>query len=107
MTNRSQEFLAGPVPQIALVLALATAGGLIVAQTSAGISLGAALLLIVLLASFLNTELALHIILLSMLLSPEIVVGGVGGVSLGKPGTKGDVLVLRMEDLVLVAVAVA
>jgi O-antigen ligase len=53
------------------------------------------------------TELALHIILLSMLLSPEIVVGGVGGISIGKPGTKGDVLVLRMEDLVLVAVALA
>ncbi len=107
MANRSQEFLAGPIPYMALVLALAACGGLIIAQTSAGISLGAALLLIVLLVSFLNTELALHIILLSMLLSPEIVVGGIGGVSLGKPGTKGDVLVLRMEDLVLVAVAVA
>lgn len=107
MANRSQEFLAGPLPQIALVLALATAGGLIVAQTTIGLSLGAALLLIALIASFLNTELALHIILLSMLLSPEIVVGGVGGVSIGKPGTKGDVLVLRMEDLVLVAVALA
>jgi O-antigen ligase len=80
---------------------------LIVAKTSAGLSLGGALLLIVLFASFLNTELALHIILLSMLLSPEIVVGGVGGISLGKPNMKGDVLVLRMEDLVLVAVALA
>jgi hypothetical protein len=107
MANRSQEFLAGPIPQIALVLLLAIGGGLIVAQTTAGLSLGAAVLLIVLLASFLNTELALHIILLSMLLSPEIVVGGVGGISLGKPGTKGDVLVLRMEDLVLVAVTMA
>jgi hypothetical protein len=107
MANRSQEFLAGPIPQIALVLVLATGGGLIVAQTTIGLSLGAALLLIALLASFLNTELALHIILLSMLLSPEIVVGGVGGISIGKPGTKGDVLVLRMEDLVLVAVALA
>jgi O-antigen ligase len=107
MANRSQEFLAGPIPQIALVLVLATGGGLIVAQTTIGLSLGAALLLIALIASFLNTELALHIILLSMLLSPEIVVGGVGGISIGKPGTKGDVLVLRMEDLVLVAVALA
>jgi O-antigen ligase len=107
MANRSQEFLTGPLPQIALVLALATAGGLIVAQTSVGLSLGAALLLIALLVSFLNTELALHIILLSMLLSPEIVVGGVGGISIGKPELKGDVLVLRMEDLVLAAVALA
>jgi hypothetical protein len=107
MANRSQEFLAGPIPQIALVLLLAAGGGLLVAQTTIGLSLGAAFLLIALVASFLNTELALHIILLSMLLSPEIVVGGVGGISIGKPGTKGDVLVLRMEDLVLVAVALA
>jgi len=107
MDNRSRESLAGPIPQVVLLLALATAGGLIVARTSAGLSLGGALLLVVLLASFLNTELALHIILLSMLLSPEILVGGVGGIALGKPETKGDVLVLRMEDLVLVGVALA
>jgi len=107
MANRSQEFLAGPIPQIALVLVLAAGGGLIVAQTTIGLSLGAAVLLVALVASFLNPELALHIILLSMLLSPEIVVGGVGGVSIGKPELKGDVLVLRMEDLVLAAVALA
>jgi len=34
-------------------------------------------------------------------------VGGVGGISIGKPEMKGDVLVLRMEDLVLAAVALA
>jgi O-antigen ligase len=107
MGNRSQQYLTGPIPQIALVLALATAGGLIVAQTSAGLSLGAALLVIIVFVSFLNNELALHIILLSMLLSPEIVVGGIGGISLGKPEVKGEALVLRMEDLVLVAVALA
>jgi O-antigen ligase len=61
----------------------------------------------VLFSSFLNTELALHIILLSMLLSPEIVVGGVGGIALGKPESKGELLVLRMEDLVLTAVTLA
>jgi O-antigen ligase len=107
MPDRSREHLAGPIPQIALVLLLAAGGGLIVAQTTAGLSLGAVLLGAVLFASFLNTELALHIILLSMLLSPEIVVGGVGGISLGKPATKGEALVLRMEDLVLVTVALA
>ena len=107
MPNRSREHLAGPIPQIALVLLLAAGGGLIVAQTTAGLSLGAVLLGAVLFASFLNTELALHIILLSMLLSPEIVVGGVGGISLGKPATKGEALVLRMEDLVLVTGALA
>jgi O-antigen ligase len=69
--------------------------------------LGAVLAVIVLFIAFLNPELALHIILLSMLLSPEIVVGGVGGISIGKPEVKGDALVLRMEDLLLCAVGVA
>ena len=107
MANRSAVFFAGPITQIALVLLLALGGGFIVAQTTAGISLGAVLLITILFTSFLNIELALHIILLSMLLSPEFVVGGVGGVSLGKPMEKGEALVLRMEDLVLVAVALA
>ncbi len=107
MANRSAVFFAGPITQIALVLLLALGGGFIVAQTTAGISLGVVLLITILFTSFLNIELALHIILLSMLLSPEFVVGGVGGVSLGKPMEKGEALVLRMEDLVLVAVALA
>lgn len=107
MANRPNATPAGPVPLIALVLLLAMGGGVVVAQTTAGLSLGAALLICVLFASFLNTELALHIILLSMLLSPEIVVGGVAGISLGKPEAKGEALVLRMEDLVLATVALA
>ncbi len=105
MANRSYAVSTAPVPLVALVLLLALGGGLIVVQTSLALSAAAALSLVVLLASFLNTELALHIILLSMLLSPEIVVGGVGGVSIGKPMAKGEAMVLRMEDLVLVVVA--
>ncbi|MBI2561122.1 MAG: O-antigen ligase family protein [candidate division NC10 bacterium] len=107
MANRSAEFLAGPIPLIALVLLLALGGGFIVAHTTAGLSLGAVLLITILFTSFLNSELALHIILLSMLLSPEIVVGGLGNISIGKPMEKGEALVLRMEDLVLMAVALA
>ncbi len=108
MVSRAREVSAGPAPVlIVLVLLLALGGGVVVSQSSLGLSIAGALLLIVLFASFLNTELALHIVLLSMLLSPEIVVGGVGGISLGKPSVKGDVLVLRVEDLILVAVAFA
>jgi O-antigen ligase len=107
MADRSFADLTGTVPLIALILLLALGGGLVVAQTTPGLSLGIALLGTVLFVSFLNTELALHIILLSMLLSPEIVVGGVGGISIGKPEYKGEALVLRMEDLILVTVAFA
>ena len=107
MVNRSHNVEARPASLIALVLLLAAGGGLIISQTSTGLSLGAGLLIVLLLASFLNTELGLHIILLSMLLSPEIVVGSVGGISIGKPDVKGDFLVLRIEDLILVVVALA
>jgi O-antigen ligase len=107
MPVRFQTVSASPVPLIGLVLLLAAGGGLIIAQAGPGLSLGAALLVVLLLLSVLHAELGLHIILLSMLLSPEIVLGSVGGVSIGKPEVKGDVLVLRVEDLVLTAVTVA
>ncbi|MFB3816897.1 MAG: O-antigen ligase family protein [Candidatus Methylomirabilales bacterium] len=107
MPSRSQETVAGPLPFIALAGFLAVGGALLIAKATPTESLGAGLLIIVLFASFLNTELALHIILLSMLLSPEIVVGAVGGVSIGKPSTKADVLVLRIEDLILTVVTFA
>jgi O-antigen ligase len=107
MTTRPQTSSAAPIALIAFLLLLAAGGGLLIAKTGPGLSLGVTLLLVVLFASFLNTELALHIILLSMLLSPEIVVGGVGGVSIGKPVVKGDLLVLRIEDLILGVVALA
>ncbi len=107
MPAHQQESSLGQFPLVALVLLLAAGGGFLVTQTTPGIGLGAALLTVVIFASFLNAELGLHIILLSMLLSPEIVVGGVGGVSIGKPDTKGDLLVLRVEDLILSAVTLA
>jgi O-antigen ligase len=107
MNGRLQSAFEDSAPLIAFVLFLTVTGAFLVVQTTAGISLGVGLVLVVLFIAFLNPELALHIILLSMLLSPEIVVGGVGGISLGKPEMKGDALVLRMEDLVLSAVAVA
>ncbi len=108
MMNRAREVTGGPAPVlIVLVLLLALGGGVLVSQSSVQLSLAGTLLLVVVFASFLNTELALHIILLSMLLSPEIVVGGVAGISFGKPAVKGDLLVLRIEDLVLVSVALA
>lgn len=107
MSKHQQETVLGPIYLVALVIFMAAGGGLLVAHASAGLSLGAALLAVVIFASFLNPELGLHIILLSMLLSPEIIIGGVGGVSIGKPDTKGDLLVLRVEDLILSAVALA
>lgn len=107
MANRSSQALTGPTPLVGFVLLLAAGGGFLVTQTTAGVGLGLILFATLLFVSFLNIELGLHVILLSMLLSPEIVVGGVGGIALGKPATKADVIVLRVEDLILTAVAFA
>ena len=108
MATRSQDTsTSNPIALALFVLLLAAGGGLFIAQTGPGLSLGASLLVVLLFLSFLHTELALHIILLSMLLSPEIVVGGFAGVSIGKPDTKGDVLVVRIEDLILTTVCLA
>lgn len=107
MAAHPRDTSAGPLPLALFVLLLAAGGGLIIAQTGPGLSLGASLLVVLLFVSVLHTELALHIILLSMLLSPEIVLGSVGGISIGKPEVKGDVLVLRVEDLILTTVAMA
>ena len=107
MAAHPRDTSASPLPLALFVLLLAAGGGLIIAQTGPGLSLGASLLIVLLFVSVLHTELALHIILLSMLLSPEIVLGSVGGISIGKPEAKGDVLVLRVEDLILTTVAMA
>jgi hypothetical protein len=107
MATSHHESAIGGVPLVAFVLMLAAGGGFLVTQASAGISMGAALLAIVIFITFLNAEIGLHVILLSMLLSPEIVVGGVAGISIGKPSFKGDLLVLRIEDLILTAVSLA
>ena len=107
MATHPRDTSTHPIPLALFVLLLAAGGGLFIAQTGPGLSLGASLLVVLLFLSFLHTELALHVILLSMLLSPEIVVGGVAGVSIGKPDVKGDVLVVRVEDLILITVCVA
>jgi O-antigen ligase len=107
MSAHTRDASTHPIPLTLFVLLLAAGGGVLIAQTGPGLSLGAALLVILLFLSFLHTELALHVILLSMLLSPEIVVGGFAGVSIGKPDVKGDVLVVRIEDLILITVCLA
>jgi hypothetical protein len=107
MIHRSRESVAGSIALVAFAGLLTAGGALVVSRTTPAVGVGAGLLLALLIASFLNTELALHVILLSMLLSPEIVVGSVGGISIGKPVTKADVLVLRVEDLILTVVTFA
>ncbi len=63
--------------------------------------------IVLFLVTFLNTELALHLIILSMLLSPEAFIGGSGGVEVGKLARKGAQAVFRFEDFLLAIVGLS
>jgi len=55
---RSQTSSTAPIALVVFLLLLAAGGGLLIAKTDPGLSLGVVFLLVVLFASFLNTELA-------------------------------------------------
>ncbi len=86
-----------------VALLLAGIGALLILQGSPTFTLTVVGLIVLVTISFLHTELALHIVLLSMLISPEVVVGG-GGITVTKVATKGGTPVLRLEDVILLVV---
>ncbi len=93
------------VPLVPLALAAAT-GAALVAVAEPRTALLAVAAVIIFLVTFLNTEIAVHLIILSMLLSPEAFIGG-GGVEVGKLARKGAQAVFRFEDFLLVVVGLS
>jgi O-antigen ligase len=93
------------VPLLPLALA-AAAGVALVAVAEPRTALLAVAAVIIFLITFLNTEIAIHLIILSMLLSPEAFIGG-GGVEVGKLARKGMQAVFRFEDFLLVVVGLS
>ncbi len=89
---------------ISLLFAAILAGvmGFALTLTSLPMAVGAGLLLVVLLLAFASNELALYLLVLSMLLGPQVVAG-----ELGEGTTLGRGLTLRLDDLLLVIVGVA
>ncbi len=81
---------------LAVVLAL----GISLAQPALGLALGAGLL--VLIIALISTQTALYLLIVSMLFSPEIAIGG----AIGK-GVGGRPVTLRLEDLLLIIIGVA
>lgn len=73
-------------------------GGLFVSKASIGISLLAIASFVIGVASFLSTETALYLLITSMLLSPELVVGSAQDASLGRGIT------LRVDDILLIVI---
>jgi len=82
-----------------LLLAVAIFTGMLASQYSPPILIWAVVAVAVFTVSFVNTMLALYILIFSMLLSPEFVAGGVkGGAALGRGVT------LRLDDFLLIVV---
>lgn len=85
-----------------LFLAVAIVIGMLASQYSPPILIWAVIAVAVFTVSFINTEVALFILIFSMLLSPEFVAGGVkGGAALGRGVT------LRIDDFLLVVVGIS
>lgn len=85
-----------------LLLFLLTAtclGGFIVATSSLTLSLAVTASLVILITSYLSTEIALYFLIASMLLSPEFIVGDLIG-----PGTSGRGVTLRFDDFLLLII---
>lgn len=89
---------------VSLVVATGLAIGLgaLLSGLSVAVALGAGLLLLVLTVAILSNELALYLLIFSMLLGPQLAAGELGeGTQLGRG------LTLRLDDLILVIVGVA
>jgi len=84
---------------------VALMAGLMVANTPLYLPFVIIAALVVAGIAFLKTEWAIHLLILSMLLSPEFSAGGGMGAAGSVEGSKGAVL--RMEDLLLVIIGVA
>ena len=75
-------------------------GAIFITKVSTGVAFLTITALIIIVASFLSAEVALYMLLISMLLSPEFIVGGLGGggTAAGRGAT------LRFDDILLVIV---
>ena len=84
-----------------LFLLVALLTGFFITQYPPSTMLLGALALIIFAVSFVNIEWGLYILIFSMLLSPEIIVGETGGASLGRG------LTLRVEDFLLAVIGLS
>ena len=85
-----------------VIVLITMAGGLLVAKATAGIAFAIIVALIIAVISFVNTEIALYILIISMLLGPQFIIGEPTTV----PG-RGRGLTLRMDDFLLVIIGLS
>lgn len=84
------------------VTAITLIAGFLISQTSTLNAVIVALALIIGIAAFLSSEIALYILIASMLLSPQFGIGDVGGETV-----RGRGITLRLDDILLVVIGMA
>ena len=85
---------------VLIIAGMTFLGAIFITKVSTGVAFLTITALIIIVASFLSAEVALYMLLISMLLSPEFIVGGLGGggTAAGRGAT------LRFDDILLVIV---
>jgi len=85
---------------VLIIAGMTFLGAIFITKVSTGVAFLTITALIIIAASFLSAEVALYMLLISMLLSPEFIVGGLGGggTAAGRGAT------LRFDDILLVIV---
>ena len=84
-----------------MIVLITMAGGRLVAQASAGITFAVFAALVIGIISFVNAEIALYILIISMLLGPQFILGEKPIPGRGRP------LTLRMDDLLFVIIGLS
>ncbi len=84
------------------IFLITMAGGLLIAKASTGLAFAVIAAVIIGIVSFINTEIALYILIVSMLLGPQFIIGEPTEL----PG-RGRGLTLRMDDFLLVIIGLS
>ena len=87
---------------LAMVVLITLGGGLLITKASTGLAFAVIAAVVIGILSFVNTEIALYILIVSMLLGPQFIFGE----STPLPG-RGRPLTLRMDDFLLVIVGLS
>lgn len=99
MGNDRSQIESNTLLPVTLILIITAVGGFLVAKVPLTITLLIIVVFILTITSFLSAEFALYLLIISMLLSPEFVVGEMIGKATGGRG-----ITLRLEDFLLVVI---
>jgi O-antigen ligase len=100
LNNKGQSTLQLILPLVAILLLLVIVALMLPSLSSTG-TIAIIIGLVIFIGSFISTEVALYVLIFSMLLSPEFVVGQTGQASLGRGIT------IRLDDIVIMLIGIS